>query len=258
VIPRPHIAAWFDHAPWPSPEQVEQDLLLARLIVEIANDDYLGSELVFRGGTCLHKLRITPARRYSEDLDYVRRSEGGIGDAIGALRCIGQGLDMKVGYDIEKYPKVHLKAPFTSGRGAMNIKIEMNTFERSPSQPPERVEYTVDSGWFSGHAEVQTFATAELLSTKIRALYQRSKGRDLFDLWLGLTDLGITPDELLDSFGPYRPDGLTAGLAIENLSAKIVRPDFRDDLDSLTTEPPAGYDIDVAAQLVIDEVLHRL
>lgn len=30
------------------------------------------------GGTCLHKLHLDPPRRYSEDLDYMRATPGGI------------------------------------------------------------------------------------------------------------------------------------------------------------------------------------
>ncbi len=40
---------------------------------------------------------------------------------------------------------------------------------------------------FRRDCEVTTFQQEELLATKVRALYQRRKGRDLFDLWLGLT-----------------------------------------------------------------------
>ena len=244
MIPRPNIVEWSHMAPWLTDEQVEQDLLLSRLIVEIANDDYLSDELVFRGGTCLHKLRISPPLRYSEDLDYVRRSEGGIRDLIAALRSIGERLGMKVSYEITKYPKVRFAAPFESGSGIMKVKIEVNTFERSPALPPERVPYTVESSWFTGSAHVQTFAVNELLSTKIRALFQRSKGRDLFDLWLGLTQLRIAPDDLIAAFGPYRPEGITPGLAIENLTAKLAKPEFREDLLRLTSAAPSGYDVD--------------
>jgi predicted nucleotidyltransferase component of viral defense system len=42
--------------------------------------------------------------------------------------------------------------------------------------------FKVDSPWFSGAADIPTFATEELLATKIRALLQRDKGRDLVDL----------------------------------------------------------------------------
>ena len=136
MIPRPNITEWSRVAPWLTSEQVEQDLLLSRLIVEIANDPYLGPELEFRGGTCLHKLRISPPLRYSEDLDYVRRSEGGIGQLVTALRRIGENLGMKVTYEITKYPRVRFSAPFESGQGTVKIKIEVNTFERSQRCPP--------------------------------------------------------------------------------------------------------------------------
>jgi predicted nucleotidyltransferase component of viral defense system len=95
---------------WPREEQVEQDLLLSRLIVEIANDDYLGGELVFRGGTCLHKLRMPRGERYSEDWDYVRRSRGGIAEITRAAGAIGERLGMEVRTKVGMHPKVFLRA----------------------------------------------------------------------------------------------------------------------------------------------------
>lgn len=86
MIPAGHITRWAKNAPWPTREQVEQDLVLSRLIVEIANHPLLGEELVFRGGTCLHKLHLPTPRRYSEDLDYVRVTSSGIGPVLDALR----------------------------------------------------------------------------------------------------------------------------------------------------------------------------
>ena len=79
MIPHAQIIEWSRTAPWPTEDQVEQDLILSRLIVEIANHHLLGEELVFRGGTCLHKLHIAAPLRYSEDLDYVHRSATPIG-----------------------------------------------------------------------------------------------------------------------------------------------------------------------------------
>jgi predicted nucleotidyltransferase component of viral defense system len=169
MIPQPAIVEWGRTASWPSDDQIEQDLLLSRLIVEIANDEYLGDELAFRGGTCLHKLRLSTPRRYSEDLDYVRRSSGGI-----------------------------------------------------------------------------------------RALFQRSKGRDLFDLWLALTVLNVDPAEMLACFQPYRPDGITAARAEQNLRSKLADANFRADLLPLVTKWPIDYDIDEAGELVIDTLLSKL
>ncbi len=49
MIPQANIVEWSNGVPWPTIEQVEQDLLLSRLIIEIAEDPYLGKELAFRG-----------------------------------------------------------------------------------------------------------------------------------------------------------------------------------------------------------------
>lgn len=255
MIPRPAITAWGRRVGWPTEEQVEQDLLLSRLIVEIANDDYLRQELVFRGGTCLHKLRMPQGERYSEDLDYVRRSSGGIAEFTRAARAIGERLGMEVRTKVGMHPKVFLRSSYESSGRPMRIKIEVNTFERFPARPVVTVPYRVESAWFTGGADVLTFALDELVATKIRALYQRSKGRDLFDLWLALTRLGVAPADLVQSFAPYRPDGYTQAAAVANLREKLRRADFRDDLRPLVTAWPAGYDLDEAAELVIADVL---
>lgn len=61
MIDRPALIAWRSKAPWPSLVQIEQDLLLSRLVVEIARDKVLGPELTMRGGTCLRKLHLPGA-----------------------------------------------------------------------------------------------------------------------------------------------------------------------------------------------------
>jgi hypothetical protein len=255
VIPQANIVEWSGRVGWPSLEQVEQDLVLARLIVEIANDPYLGEELVFRGGTCLHKFHLASALRYSEDLDYVRRNADGVGELFDAVRVIGGRLGMEVQTTVSMQPKVFLRAPFESGRGTMRIKIEVNTHERSPARPLIRHPFAISTQWFAGQAEVQTFCPEELVATKLRALYQRSKGRDLFDLWLARIRIGLSSSAIVECFAPYRPEGYTARLAEQNLRRKLVRSDFRNDLRPLVSDWPADYDIDAAGQVVIDDLL---
>ncbi len=225
------------------------------MIVEIANDPYLGEELVFRGGTCLHKLHLSPALRYSEDLDYVRRSADGVGEVFDAVRKIGDRLGMAVETEVSLRPKVLLRAPFESGTGTMRIKIEVNTHERSPARSLARHPFQVSSSWFAGSADIQTFCAEELIATKLRALYQRSKGRDLFDLWIAQTYLGLTSAAIVECFAPYRPKGYTAKLAEQNLLRKLGRSDFRNDLGPLIADWPAEYNIDAAGRVVIDELL---
>jgi hypothetical protein len=140
----------------------------------------------------------------------------------------------------------------------IRIKIEINTYERSPALPLVNLPFKVVSGWWSGEAETRTFQPAELVATKIRALYQRKKGRDLFDLWLALTRLELDPGLILDTFPPYRPATLTAAAAIANLEAKLSDPRFTTDLEPLAADLPSDYIIREAGRLVIDQLLSRL
>ncbi len=232
-------------------------LLLSRLIIEIANDDYLGSELVFRGGTCLHKLHLDPPRRYSEDLDYVRATPGGISELTGSLTRLGERLGFQVGTRVGVHPKVFFKTHSAEGL-PLRIKIEVNTHERSPAEPLVRLPHRIESPWWSGSAMVQTFTLRELIATKIRALFERNKGRDLFDMWLALTQLELTGDDLLRVFGPYHSPSITAKTAVANLEDKLRSPAFRHDLEPFITSGPQGYDIDAAGALVILEVLQLI
>lgn len=257
MIPRAHITHWAGAAPWPTVAQVEQDLLLSRLICEIAQDPYLGEELIFRGGTCFHKLHLHPARRYSEDLDYVRKTRGGISELTQAASAIGERLGFTVKTKISMHPKVYFLTEADDG-SRLRIKIEVNTRELSPADPVELRSYRVESPWWSGAAEVRTFTTRELAATKIRALFERNKGRDLFDMWLALTELGLSGDALLEAFEPYHSPSITAKSAVANLRAKLASPAFRSDLDPFVTALPTGYDVDQAAELVIAEVLEKI
>ncbi len=78
MIPRPYIARWQQHALWKEFAQVEQDLIISRVLVEIFSDEFLRENLAFRGGTALHKLYLKPAPRYSEDIDLVQIKPGPI------------------------------------------------------------------------------------------------------------------------------------------------------------------------------------
>lgn len=259
MIPQAIIQAWAVDRPWPTLVAVEQDLVLARLIVEITRNPLLGQELVFRGGTCLHQLVLDRPRRYSEDLDFVRSTHTPVGPIFDAIREVaGQvGLDV-AGTKVGEHPKVRLRAPSETDSTTLRIKIELNTHETAPALPTVRLPFTVSSAWFSGTTDVQTFAIPELFATKIRALYQRKKGRDLFDMWLALTELEIPGHDIVGAFTPYRPEGITPALSEANLRAKLDDPGFRTDLDALVTEWPAGYDIEHAAELVIADVISQI
>ncbi len=257
MIPREDIIAWGVEHPWPELDQIEQDLLLSQAICEIANDDLLGTELSLRGGTAFHKLFLKTPYRYSEDLDYVRSTAGGIGEIIDHLRELGEKIGFNVERKIGKYPKVYWKYTASSGIPS-KIKIEINTFERSPAFGVFFIKHEVDSPYYKGSAKVRTFHQEELVATKIRALYQRSKGRDLYDIWLALTELDLSPVKILEAFPVYRPEQITAKNSINNLHKKLSDRQFTTDITNLIRRDAPEYDISLAGELVEKELLAKL
>jgi predicted nucleotidyltransferase component of viral defense system len=86
MIPITDIRAWGNTVSWQHDQQIEQDLVICRSLVEIFKDPYLSEHLAFRGGTALHKLYLTSHARYSEDIDLVQRDSGPIKGIIDGLR----------------------------------------------------------------------------------------------------------------------------------------------------------------------------
>ncbi|MEO8424736.1 MAG: nucleotidyl transferase AbiEii/AbiGii toxin family protein [Actinomycetota bacterium] len=257
MIPQAFIAAWSRLVPWPTETQVEQDLILSRLIIDIADHQQLGAELAMRGGTCLHKLHLPAPVRYSEDLDYVRRTRSAIGPYMAALREVATTAGLTEQSYVQNWQMAHMvfDAEPTSGIGRIRIKIEINVREVDGFDERATRPYTVDSPWWSGNADIPTFSIEELMGTKLRALYQRRKGRDLFDLWLVLTTLEPDCSMIVKALRHYISTDIFgfADLAI-NLTGKLKNREFREDLDQLVVNVPEAYDIDAAADLVMERL----
>lgn len=260
MIPAAHITHWAAGAPWPTRQQVEQDLILSRLIVEFARHPLLSDALAFRGGTCLHKLHLPTALRYSEDLDYVRTTAGPVGDIVDAIRDTTSRVGLtertrKLNHGMATYV---CRADAEDG-GTIRIKVETNIEEITPHLDRLKLPYAVASPWFDGAADVSTFALDELLATKLRALYQRRKGRDLFDLWHTLVALDPDDARIVAGLHHYMSDdAFTFPQLAQNLAAKLNDPDFTEDLLGLATDVHEGYALDAAADLVIERLGARL
>jgi len=185
MISRAHIIEWQAIAPWPNTQLVEHDLVLSRVLCELYQHPVIRENLVFRGGTALHKLFFEQSGRFSEDLDFVQIQAKPIGNTVEAIKdCLDGWLGkprwkqsqgrfaLYYRFETETKPVVNRK-----------IKIEINTREHFNVQPLIKKSFLVESSWFTGSAPVLTYSLEELLGTKLRALYQRKKGRDLYDFW---------------------------------------------------------------------------
>ena len=118
----------------------------------------------------------------------------------------------------------------------MRVKVEINTREHFAVHGFTTRPLNVTNPWFSGAAEVSTYTLSELLGTKLRALYQRKKGRDLFDLALGLDHPEIDPALLVAAFERYMEFGETPVSRAQfeaNMAAKMVDAAFLGDVPTL-------------------------
>ena len=238
MIPFAQIIQWRQTAPWVDDMQVEQDLILSRAIVEIFSNPFLASQLAFRGGTALHKLFFSPAARYSEDIDLVRTSKGGIKEIIDALRnCLepwlGQPKTRQTG---QSFKLLFYFSPEISSSIKQKIKIEINIHENFSILNRLSKPFAVKSDWFNQDVEVNTFQLEELLATKLRALYERKKGRDAFDLWLAIKEQEFDPTKTMAVFSEYMTRGnktITKKLFVNNLDLKLQDSAFLDDIEPL-------------------------
>jgi predicted nucleotidyltransferase component of viral defense system len=245
MIPAQNIIAWSKHAPWPEQRQIEQDLIIVRALVELFSDPFLRKELRFRGGTALNKLHFPKPLRYSEDIDLVRTTAGGIGPILDRIRDILTPWLGNPRFDqSEVAPKFRFRTNAEDDSGIIRLKVEINTREREAYDPVVTFPFKVENPWFSGAAEIPAFSNEELLSTKLRALLQRNKGRDLIDLSHSL-DIFETLDtkRIVDLFGRYlklSDQAISRAQAEQRMFEKLERADFLADVKPLLTAEEAA------------------
>jgi len=262
VIPQAHITAWRATAPWADDAQVEQDLVLARATVEIFTDSELSRSLALSGGTALNKLFIHPPTRYSEDIDLVQAEPGAISEVLNAIRS---QLDPWLGQPKRSISEasVTLLYRFESEVPPirpLRLKIEINTREHFTVLDHKHLPLAVANPWFTGEANVTTYRLDELMGTKLRALYQRRKGRDLFDLWLCLSRGLLDPDQVVACFAAYmeyEKRTISRAEFERNLFEKEADSAFLDDIRPLLATG-ISYEVKVAATLVRESLISRL
>ena len=262
MIPLDFITEWRATAPWIEDSQVEQDLILSRALVEIFDVPAARETLAFRGGIALYKLHLRPPARYSEDIDLVQIAAGPIGSLLDAIRA---RLDSWLGpprRTLKEGGVALLYRMQSEGPTPlpMRLKIEINSREHFNVLGLLELRHEVRSRWFSGGAAIKTYQLDELLGTKMRALYQRKKSRDLFDLWTANRTAGSDPARIVTCFLRYLEDG---GLRVSraefesNLAAKLADRMFARDVEPLLA-PRAAWDIEDAARYARDQLLARL
>jgi len=264
MIPAQNIVAWSHVAPWAEQRQIEQDLIISRALVDLFSDPFLSEELRFRGGTALNKLHFPRPLRYSEDIDLVRTSHGGIGPILDRMReVLEPWLGQAQFVQSQIAPKLKFRVNAEDGSDApIRLKVEINTREIETFDTPITMPFRVENPWFTGQTDIATFSNEELLATKLRALLQRDKGRDLYDLAHALEvfkDLDV--EKVVVLLGRYLAvTGLeiTRAQAQERMLSKLARGNLINDMTPLLTPDQADTFTDQTTRNAFLIIFYRL
>jgi len=263
MIPQQYITEWSAVAPWKANEQIEQDLIICRSLVELFSDEFIAERLSFRGGTALHKLFLLPQSRYSEDIDLVQISPEPIGSSIDKIRKLlsflgepkikqkDRNTTMVFNFESEIQPVQILK-----------LKVEINCREHFSVFDLKKKTFKVNSLWFNGECNITTYEFEELLGTKLRALYQRKKGRDLYDLFKALKSKdSLSKEKIIQVFQHYMKHELSGVTPkdsfLKNLEDKMNNPEFLGDTTALL-RPDETYDPIDGFALVRKELIEKM
>ena len=242
MIPQAYIQAWREHAPWPNPAQVEQDLIICRALCDLFNAPAPAGKIAFRGGTAIHKRLFKQPLRYSEDIDLVQTRAELIGPTVAAIRnalaWLGQcNRGEQAGHSMHL---VFRFSPESAPKATLKLKVEINTREHDVLLGYRRYPFAVASDWYSAQAELVALEPEDLFGTKLRALLQRRKNRDFFDLDRDKVVTCLNYDLALEDHPISRAE------TEERMLKKLTRS-LTEDIEPL---PPVGVNFDEA--LAID------
>ncbi len=147
------------------------------------------------------------------------------------------------------------------GAGEIHLKVEINCKEHFSVFPMVRVPFAVESDWFTGRCEVLTYELNELVGTKVRALYQRLKGRDLYDVYTALSTGCLDLERVMEAYDRYlrfvASHAPTYKEFVLNMDSKMQNPEFLGDTAGLL-RPGLEFDPQAAWEKVRDEIVARL
>jgi predicted nucleotidyltransferase component of viral defense system len=173
-------------------EVAEKDVVLTYAL-KILSDKIL-PKLAFKGGTCLKKTYFGSSARFSTDLDFtsagIRLEE--LTEELHALldqrnfygiRFKVSGENVSKGFRDKSYLAV---IRYEHGWNTSDFTLEVS-YREDPILPPEEVMLSEEM-YFKflefPNFGVKCLQKEELLAEKLRAAFQRIRGRDLYDLYL--------------------------------------------------------------------------
>lgn len=182
------------------PGIIEKDYVLGWLLAGIHHVPKLEYSWIFKGGTCLKKCYFE-TYRFSEDLDFTILDPAQIEESfirnilneISSWVYDASGLELPVdrmGIDIFKNHrgvvscqcKMGYIGPLQRRSSIPNIKFDLSSDEIMVLEPITRGVYHPYSDGNDSAMQVRCYSYEEVFAEKVRALHERSRPRDLYDV----------------------------------------------------------------------------
>lgn len=183
-----------------TPHVVEKDYVLGWMLAGIYRHEELAENWLFKGGTCLKKC-FFETYRFSEDLDFTLLKPEHINaeflkdvfSEVGEWIYEQAGIEVpanKQEFDIYQNPrgqvscqaKISYKGPVSSTHGLPRIKLDLTADERVVLPPVSVQIFHPYTDVPEGGIEVLAYDYIEAFAEKFRALAERTRPRDLYDV----------------------------------------------------------------------------
>lgn len=179
---------------------VEKDYILGWLLAGIAQHPDLGSSWIFKGGTCLKKC-FFETYRFSEDLDFTVTNPDHLSEQfltktfaeIADWVYEAAGIEIPkelIGFDVVQNPRegtsvegrIGFRGPMGMGGDLPRVKLDLTADEVVVLEPMVRKVHHPYTDNPAKDIEVQCYSFEEVFAEKIRALKERLRPRDLYDV----------------------------------------------------------------------------
>ena len=207
LIKKEQIIEWGEKEKFQQDEHAEKDLYIEFFLKVITENKLLLKHLIFKGGTALQKIHLEKSLRFSEDIDFEHRINKEIEHTLNEIKLIFEkaNLNIKIkrkknNYEISfLYQSKAIKKP-------NKLKIEISDREDFSILGYTRKLLPINNVCFSSNVMISTYDINEILSQKTRALYQRNKGRDLYDLFVSQSHPDFDIEKIAQCFIRHMTD----------------------------------------------------
>lgn len=183
-----------------APHVIEKDYVLAWMLAGISADPDIGPSWVFKGGTCLKKCYFE-TYRFSEDLDFTLTEPAHLDEKflVTTFARVAEWIYEQAGIEVPRdtirfefydnprgkrsaQGRVAYRGPMGRGGDAPRVKLDLTNDEVLVLEPTVREVHHPYSDRPEVGMNIRCYSFEEVFAEKIRALAERGRPRDLYDV----------------------------------------------------------------------------